>query len=344
MAEEDAVTEMVCSNPECRVAETRRCVEGLALDACPHFGREAEEDDQVESSAEETAAGGVPLPAAAMLTVAGAAEVLRQESSRVIAILGPSDSGKTSLIAGLYDCFQEGAVDGVEFSRSRTLHAFEQTCHDARAVSRRGVPHVSRTPRGEVSFYHLEISGGPSGSRLALLLGDRAGEEYREVGDDITVVDRFAEVTRADTLTVLVDGERLLGGGRHNLRSSIMMMLQGLRDGGALRPCGRLALVLTKLDAVQASENAERAFDDFGRLLQDVQRLFGDMLSVIQPFQIAASPKVASTPRGTGLAALLQFWLGQIDMVPAEPIEPTRHGRAFARLCPVADLAEAADD
>lgn len=344
MAEDHAVTETSCSNPDCRVAETGRCIEGLELDTCPHFGREVEDDDQTEPLVRETGVGGVPLPSAAALTIVEAAEVLRQESSRVIAILGPRDSGKSSLIAGLYDCFQEGAVGEIEFSRSRTLHAFEQACHDARTASRRSVPHMSRTPRGEVSFYHLEIGGGPLVSRLALLLADRAGEEYREAGDDITVADKFAEVARADTLTVLVDGERLLNGSRHNLRSDIMMMLQGLHDANILQFSGRLALVLTKLDAVQASNNAERAFGDFARLLEEVRRIFGGTLTLVQPFRIAASPQNTGTPRGTGLAALLQFWLGQNDVALAKPVEPSRRKRAFARLRTVANSAEAADD
>ena len=42
-------------------------------------------------------------------------------------------------------------------------------------------------------------------------------------------------------------------GARHNVRSEIVLMLQALHDGDALRVGSRLALVLTKLDAVQDS-------------------------------------------------------------------------------------------
>ena len=162
----------------------------------------------------------------------------------MIAVIGPRDSGKTSLIASVYDLFQEGPVGDIRFSRSRTLHAFEQTCHDARAASRRGVPHMNRTPIGDVRFYHVEIGCGEAEERLSLLLGDRAGEEYLAAADDVAVVPSFTEVIRADTLTVLVDGARLLeSGGRHNLRIGIIMMLQGLHDGGGLSPASRLAVV-----------------------------------------------------------------------------------------------------
>ena len=95
-------------------------------------------------------------------------------------------------------------------------------------------------------------------------MGDRAGEEYRSAADDAASLTPFPEVTRADTITVLVDGERLLEtGARHNLRSEIMMMLQALLDGNALRVGQRLILLLTKLDAVETSPVCDRAKNDF---------------------------------------------------------------------------------
>jgi hypothetical protein len=193
---------------------------------------------------------------------------------------------------------------------------------------------MSRTPRGDVRFYHLEIGGGAAGTRLALLLGDRAGEEYREAADDVTIVTRFGEIERADTVTVLVDGERLLGGTRHNLRSDVIMMLQGLRDGGGLRPGVRLALVLTKLDAIRAAVEAERALRDFQILVSDVQRLFGNELGQIEAFKVAASPKTDALPRGTGVGGLLLFWLGGAAAVTGIETERPVHERAFARLRP----------
>ncbi len=329
-----------CANPDCRVAQTGRCVEGLPLDACPRYGRKLNEADEGEAGDKEERAGSekksIALAAAETLKLAEASKLLRAGDARVVAILGPTDSGKTSLIASLYDLFQEGPVEGIEFARSWTLHAFEQTCHDARMSSRRGEPHMIRTPRGEVRFYHLEIGGGTAGDGLALILGDRAGEEYREAADDPSIAVAFSEVVRADSLAVLVDGERLLdSGGRHNVVSEIKLMLQALRDGGALRFGSRLALVLTKLDAVRDSAHGERAIRDFDSLFVDLCRLFGDALSMIERFQIAASPKTDALARGTGIPDLLLFWLGPA-VAPAQPVSPPpQFDRAFARVLPL---------
>jgi hypothetical protein len=330
--EEDNET-VICANPDCRVADTGRCVEGFELGVCPHYGREPNGADYDAGS---DGYQGVRLPTAGALNPATASSILRQGETRVIAVIGPSDSGKTSLIASLYDLFQDGPVAEVEFARSRTLHAFEQTCHDARMVSRRGLPHMNRTPFGEVSFYHLEICDRSAGQRLALLLGDRAGEEYRSAADDASIVANFIEVARADTLTILVDGERLLDAGeRHNLRSDAIMMLQALLDGGALRAGSRLAVVLTKLDAISSGDQEDRVLRDFAALLQQVREIFGALFEEVASFKVAASPKTGALPRGTGLSELLTFWLTPAASPQAPILNRPNFMRVFARLRPL---------
>jgi hypothetical protein len=338
MANEDGDAVVICANPDCRVAETGRCVEGFELATCPHFGHESEEraEGATAGDGDMGRSSGIGLPGADTLTPAEVSRLLCAGDARVIAIVGPSDAGKTSLIASLYDLFQEGPVSGIDYARSQTLHVFEHTCHDARAASRRGVPHMNRTPRGEVRFYHLELGGGQAGDALALALGDRAGEEYRGAADDASIVMTFPEIRRADTLTILADGERLLNAGaRHNLRSEITMMLQALVDGGAVQAGQRLALVLTKIDTVQGTHRQARVEADFTSLVTSVQRIFGGIFSAVKPFQIAASPKTDTVARGTGVAELLTFWLEPARPVPTpSPTRPASR-RAFARLVPL---------
>ena len=329
---------VICANSDCRVAATERCVEGFELSDCPHYGRDPEETSETDRVREKEyiAPSSVRLPSADTLTPDEASRLLRRGNARVVAIIGPRDAGKTSLIASLYELFQEGPVSEIGYAQSQTLHAFEHACHYARAASRRNVPNIHRTPLGEVRFYHLDLGGGQAGDRLALVLGDRAGEEYEGAADDISVVMTFPEVRRADSLTVLVDGRRLLdSGARHNLRSKTAMMLQAFVDGGAVQVDRRLALVLTKTDLVQESPHQTRAERDFVSLAENIQRNFSGVFADIQLFKIAASPKTTTVQRGTGVPELLTFWLE-----PQRPVDmplPTRpvFDRAFARVLPI---------
>ena len=319
----------VCANPDCRVAETGKCVEGLETGKCPHFGRPR----AATSGVPDDEGSGIPMLSGGTLSIADTSMLLRQSMSKVIAVIGPSDAGKTSLIASLYDLFQDGPVAGAEFAGSLSLYEFENVCHDARAASRRGTPHIRRTPRGEVKFYHLRLGYGQPPQSVELALADRAGEEYRAAIEDVSVVSTFVEVSRADALTILVDGSRLLDiGARHNLRSEIELILQALSEAGCLTSLPRLGIVLTKIDLIEGSQEKDRVLSDFDDLVSSIKRLFGSLFLQVLPFRIAASPKSPTTRRGAGIAELLTFWLEPTPSPITVPTVAPSAGRVFGRL------------
>ena len=338
---------MECGNLDCRVSQNGRCVEGFELALCPHYVRINRVEDEASGTADDQSdrdAASVRLAASEALTAAQASALLRRGDARVISILGPLESGKTSLIASVYDLFQEGPVNGMSFSRSRTLHAFERTCHDVRAASRRGAPHMYRTPRGAVRFFDLQIClvcGDDIGDGISLIMSDRSGEEYREATADASMFRGFPEIVGADSFTVLVDGERLLDTGeRHNVSSEVILTMQALRDGDALRSGSRVALVLTKIDVVKGSCVAQRAINDFDRLRSRLCVLFGDVLSTIEPLKIAASPMPNTLKRGTGVPDLLSFWLKPADLPTLSGRPSLSSERAFARMVPLVEVTK----
>jgi hypothetical protein len=325
-----------CSNPACRVAETGKCVEGLLLEDCSYYGKESDVLVNAEDSVAAPISTALSLPSGAALNVASVAAVLGRGASRIIAVVGPRETGKTSLVASLYDLLQMGPIGDISFARSKTLSAFEMACHDARAASRRGIPHMERTRRGEVLFYHLELGGGVAKEGVTLLLGDRSGEEYSDVADDISAAADLVEVKRADAITVLIDGARLLDAGRrHNIRMDITMILQGLIDGGVLCNEQRIALVLTKLDLIQASQHRTRAEADFQGLHDHLSATLAGRFGRFEMFKIAASPATADMARGTGIAQLIDFWLAERPVVRAAAPTFPKARRAFARVEPL---------
>lgn len=336
-------TALHCSNNQCRVSETGKCIEGLSLDSCPHLNR-AEGVSNPTASVVSNEAWSLPepvdLPSSESLSAEDASAVLRAGETRVLAIIAPADAGKTSLIASLFGLFQDGPVGGIHFAGSKTFFAFEQACHHARAVSGRAKPDTPRTPIGPVKFYHLAVRVAATLGVIDILLADRSGEAYRSVADAPSVAVEFVEVHRADSITVLLDGERLLDvGARHNLRSEIEMMLQGLIDSDAIGNRQRIALVLTKFDLIETSPETDklRIEKDFSMMVSSVRKVVGHMVSEIVPFRVAASPSTDVLPHGHGVADLLQFWTARSRYMARPASTPAKSSRAMARLTTIVE-------
>ncbi len=329
---------LVCRNPDCRVSETGKCLEGLTVDDCPQIARDVSvsEISEIEESSAISKPKDIALPKSERLSLDEAAVILRSGETRVITIVGPTDSGKTSLIASLCDLYQIAQVSAWQFARARTLFAFEQACHDARAASLRNIPKTEHTPFGSgVGFYHLALRNNETPDIVNLLMADRSGEEYQSVADDISVATSFFEVHRADLITILVNGELLLDiGARHNIKHEASMILQGLINGNATSSNQRVALVLTKFDTIAraSTPDQQRADRDFAEINQGVQRSFSDSFKEIRPFKIAASPSKADCPYGYGVDELLMFWMTRQTTTPTQNLVFPRPARAMSRF------------
>lgn len=334
MIADDQLPQHRCANPQCKVAESGRCLEGLALDKCPTYGRDLEtENTAIDSLDEGPEQSVVDLRPATSLGLSEASDVLGRQVCRVIAVLGPREAGKTSLIASLFDLFQEGPVADISFAGSKTLHAFELACHDSRAASRRTAPTQERTGHGDVRFYHLDIAQASKRDELTLLIGDRAGEEYRTAADDIAHAGPFPEVTRADTVTVLVDGRRLLDdSARHNTRSEIGLMLRAMVEGGFFERSPHLIFALTKMDLVQAAEQKDRALADFQKVVDRATPIVSPCTQSISAVYVAAAPETAAIARGTGVDELLTLWTSPVAPPVYQAAERVRSERTILNL------------
>lgn len=265
-------------------------------------------------------------------------ETLRAYRSRVIAVVGPRDSGKTSLIAALYELLQMPNDQGFSFARSRTLIAFERALHDSRVVSGRAKGTIERTGHstkpGGVVFYHLGLHIKKDAELMDLLLADRAGEEYNSAKDEPLSV-KFAEIQRADTVTLLVDAERLIDSAlRHDHLSDISLVIQALLEAGLTSKRQKLLIVLTKKDMIDDSSETVRTNMEtiFSKLVKKLIRLYESHFSEIISFQVAALPGIGSSlPIGFGLDKLVEEWLltNQESVADSPRVSPKR---AFSRF------------
>ncbi len=137
-------------------------------------------------------------------------------------------------------------------------------------------------------------------------------------------------------MTLLVDGKRLIQDGhRHNVREELLLILQALKDAEIVPNGARLAIVLTKFDAVMASPNAKRVEADLATVVARLNTHFANRFAKIDIFRVAVSPTEFGIERGTGVAELLSFWLAD---VPPTSLAQTSQGfpeRIIARLAEV---------
>jgi hypothetical protein len=312
-----ATQPLTCGNAECNFASDGKCVEGLTLDECPHLRRISIEDIQdieeavVGEVAAEIAEPTVELDSGEPLDRGIASDLQRRRVSRSIGLIGANESGKTSLIAGLYDLLQSGPLEGVSFAGSSTLIGFEQVCHLARAASRRTTPHTERTTVGvEATFFHLDLQSKDR-EVVSLFVSDRSGEDYLAATDQLSRAEEFFELRRADCVTLLVNGEQLADGEkRHEVKAATPQIVDALVEAGAIRQGCRLAIVLTKKDTVLKSLTVERTTGEFDKLVADMSARHGNYFGEVRSFSVAASPKDSEeVTRGEGIGELLLFWL-----------------------------------
>ncbi|WP_441255824.1 TRAFAC clade GTPase domain-containing protein [Tardiphaga sp. 285_C5_N1_2] len=306
-----------CGNLDCKVGQDGKCVEGLTLDKCPHYGKTPQPKSVIGIAADET--HGVLLPSGDLLTVEEASGILRRGESRVIAIVGPKEVGKTTLIASIFELLLRGSVGPYRFSSSRTLYAFERSCHPSRAISQNVVPKTERTLLTDVHFYHLATRR--DGSPLVdMLLADRNGEDYRASTDDPSTASDFAEIARADTISFLVDGDQLGDlTTRSSVVSEVLATAQALIDGEVLVGRPRVAIILTKVDQIKKLVDPERSMRDFRKLVARFGSLYSEAFGEIRSFEVAACPADTSLSLGYGIPELLNFW----QMKSPEPVIAT---------------------
>lgn len=327
----------ICSNPDCKVAETGKCVETYALDECPHYGRPSVTDiepvdDVVEDGRtdEDTGPPAIPLPLGEALDRADASALQRRRVSRAIGVVGPQFAGKTSLIASVYEILQEGGAAGYTFAGSSTLIGFEMICHDARAASRRAEPHTERTTVGaDATFFHLDLGSGEPAAITSLFIGDRSGEDYLATTDELSNAAGFFELHRADVVTLLVNGEQLADPKlRHEVKASTPQLVDALIEAGSITARQRLAIVLTKKDAVTDSPHAARVHVDFDEMVAGIGRRHGNQVADVASFVVAASPRNANAvKRGEGVDALVAYWMQPVvieTLPPPGAVEMTR--------------------
>ncbi len=311
-----------CSVSECKISDGGSCLEGFTADlvACPNYSESAlidPPDGSVESDAPNEEVAEEPdvlLSSGRALKIPEANALAASQLTTVVLLAGPHESGKTTLLASLFEKFRSGPFAGHVFAGSETLVAFETICHFSRAASELDEPDTERTKVREGELVHLALeSEAGSSSTKNLLLSDISGEIFERANFTNENLRRIPFLERADHLSLFFDGGRLSdSSSRHACKQQGLTLLRACCEEEVLQKTCSLSVVFSRQDLVEADrENTE----SFQRLIEEevARRYAGFFDTAVRCVRLAARPKEVKFGPPIGVGELLNVWLQEQD-------------------------------
>ena len=261
----------------------------------------------------------IELFSGAALGASDAEAITLRARTHLVVFAGAEGSGKTTILTSIYEHLNQGPFAGFRFAGSRSILGFEEICQLNRLASGGVQPNTQRTQLSdETEYYHLALRGmEQSDARRDVLLSAMSGELFRMAKDSQDDSDRLTFLRRADTIVVLVDGERLANTTqRINAQTDAADILEGLLDASMISPTCRVELVFSKYDHIAGA--GQTALEFLVKTQEKFERRFRTRVQHLAFRNIAARPAPTSAQSNTdsGLAEALVSWTTIVMNVP----------------------------
>lgn len=246
--------------------------------------------------------------------------IAAKESTKMLLMIGPAASGKTTIETSLYQLFQEKPVENYYFAGSRSLQGFEQRAYYTRTKSKGSVPDTPRTKVGEgPTFLHLRLWNRDNDATTNLIFWDISGEAFSEnIGKVDSVKKEFSFAERADYIIGIIDGEKLCSKKtRNSVVSEITQLLRTFYDSGVISEGCVLQIVFSKYDLLIKEEKYEEIIE---RAKKQINNYLKELNANIEYYCVAAMPVSAKDIQvGYGLNELLQRWCKKREYISWVP-------------------------
>jgi hypothetical protein len=313
-----AVALGTCGQQNCSVALDGRCLEGLELKQCPHFlpheqSTASELSPKVATTEGAASLERIELPEGTALTPEAAKVITQASVTRVIIVAGPPDSGKTTLLTSLYECFQSGPFCDYLFVASGTLPDFERRCYPARIASERANADTERTRPGQgYQLLHLRVRVKDLGKPPQdLLFSDLSGETFRLAKDSTEECKNLTLLQRANRFVLLLDAKRLARVEcRAETASDGESLLRSCLDAQMLGKFSLVDVLFTKWDLVQNRPEESATEEYIASLKARMKSRFASRVGRLCFFRVAARPEKGSKlPFAYGLSNIFPVWV-----------------------------------
>lgn len=287
----------------------------------------------ISAPVEETTPAFIDLYAGNELSSEEAEAVTLRSPTHLVVFAGAAESGKTTILASVYERLTGGPFAGFRFAGSRSLLGFEQICHLNRLACGGTRPDTPRTvPSDEAAYYHLALRGTAPGARRHVLLSAISGEIFDLARNSREDCERLTFLHRANTIVVLVDGARLaVADQRTNAQSVASSILESFLDAEMVGNRCRVEFVFSKLDRILAAGDA--AVEFLNSTETKFKAKFEDRVAHLAFRRIAARPEVE--PRNSfqddGLEEAFALWTTPVLAGAVPHGAPARDAREFAK-------------
>lgn len=288
---------------------------------------------------EEAESEFIELFSGAALGATEADVITLRSRTHLVVFAGAEGSGKTTVLASIYERLNRGAFAGSKFAGSRSLLGFEEICHLNRLASGGAQPDTQRTRlTDETKYYHLALRPAePAATRRDVLLSAMSGELFRMAKDSQEDAERLTFLRRADTIVVLVDGERLATPTqRTSAQADAADILESVLDANMVSPSCRVEIVFSKLDRITAA--GQTALDFLAKTQEKFEGKFRTRVPHFSFRQIAArpAPSLAQDSLEDGLADGFVAWTALIPPLSTDEHlgqpAPARDDREFSKF------------
>jgi hypothetical protein len=307
-----------CKLKGCPYNQDGRCVENQ-LPNCPNLVSDGEEESGGEGeSANATGAVAMPLDSSLedlysgdKLTVEEATQILQSTAAQVVVLGGMVESGKTTLIARIFEMFQAGFIADFGYTHSRTLVTFDQLSWHATMECEGATPTTEHTYRAENNlFIHLCIRRkNHLEPPVELLISDIPGEIFPEAVADEVECRNLSALARADHLVLFLDCGILRDAAeRHDHCGKVSGFVSRALQTGQIGRHTIIHLVVSKCDLLPNDEASEAA-RFVANFIDRFQATHSSQCGGIHPWRLAARPEHPSMPTLSEIERLFGMWL-----------------------------------
>lgn len=307
----EAQIKKICHQPGCKILEGGSCLESIDVtkDECPHFYAESQNDEVIDdkNNIQAKQSTSIKLFTGRELSFEEISMITNRYDSTLIAIVGESKSGKTTLLAEYYINLQKQPIKDFYFAGSKTQTGFEERCFYATVGSKAKKPDTGRTQSREFSFLHLalkhqdELDEEPT----HFLISDIWGERFREAKGSTALMKELKILKAADFVLFIIDGEKIATKATRALTiEEAKTFIQKALDENIFDLNTNLKVAVSKWDFL----HSDSSFDFSDKIERVFKERFKSRLGKIEFTKLAARSENIGLEAGYGLYDLLKSW------------------------------------